>query len=85
MEKKRVKRTGGDRGQSPAKIPPSWQLTREQRDFINDLWQDDAREPGPEHLTNNLIAPGQHAKQHLQQCQAQQNHQRQSPALSQIV
>jgi hypothetical protein len=49
MEKKRVKRTGGDRGQSPAKIPPSWQLTREQRDFINDLWQDDAREPGPEH------------------------------------
>lgn len=49
MEKKRVKCTGGDRDESPAKIPPSWQLTSEQRDFINDLWQDDAGDPGPEH------------------------------------
>ena len=49
MDKKRVKRPGGDRDESPAKIPPSWQLTSEQRDFINDLWQDDAGDPGPEH------------------------------------
>ncbi|MGO4745792.1 hypothetical protein [Serratia quinivorans] len=47
MDKKRVKRTGGDRNESPAKIPPSWQLTTEQRDFINDLWQEeDATELG---------------------------------------
>jgi hypothetical protein len=44
MDKKRVKNTGGARDDSPAKIPPSWQLTREQRAFINDLWQDDAVE-----------------------------------------
>ncbi|MGA9617214.1 MAG: hypothetical protein ACTH8B_19485 [Serratia proteamaculans] len=42
MDKKRVKKMGGARDDSPVKIPPSWQLTPEQQDFINDLWQDDA-------------------------------------------
>ncbi|MBP1133231.1 MULTISPECIES: hypothetical protein [Serratia] len=51
MDKKRVKKTGGARDDSPAKIPPSWQLTREQREFINDLWQDDAVEPTSEQPT----------------------------------
>lgn len=45
MDKKRVKKEGGARDDSPVRIPPSWQLTQQQRDFINDLWQDDATEP----------------------------------------
>lgn len=44
MGKMRVKNMGGSRDDSPVKIPPSWQLTPKQQDFINDLWQDDAAE-----------------------------------------
>ncbi|CAI1830871.1 Uncharacterised protein [Serratia quinivorans] len=51
MDKKRVKKKGGARDDSPVKIPPSWQLTRQQRDFINDLWQNDATEPVPKPAT----------------------------------
>jgi hypothetical protein len=51
MDKKRVKKKGGARDDSPVKIPPSWQLTQQQRDFINDLWQDDAPEPVPKPAT----------------------------------
>ncbi|MDW5501995.1 hypothetical protein R6Y99_19580 [Pseudomonas lundensis] len=48
MDKKQVKHIGGARDDSSVKIPPSWQLTPEQRDFINDLWQEDAAEAAPE-------------------------------------
>lgn len=48
MDKKQVKHIGGARDDSSVKIPPSWQLTPEQRDFINDLWQEDAVEAAPE-------------------------------------
>ncbi|SMB46018.1 conserved hypothetical protein [Serratia proteamaculans] len=44
MDKKRAKNAGGTRDDSLVKVPPSWQLTPEQQDFINDLLQDDTAE-----------------------------------------
>ncbi|CAI0968071.1 hypothetical protein [Serratia proteamaculans] len=55
MDKKRVKKMGGARDDSPVKIPPSWQLTPEQQDFINDLWQDDAEEYAAERTARPTV------------------------------
>lgn len=47
MGKKRVKNGKSGQGHSPAKIPPGWQLSTAQRDFIDDLWQEDTTTPAP--------------------------------------
>ncbi len=47
MDKKRVKNGKSAKERSLAKIPPRWQLSAAQRDFIDDLWQADCPDSVP--------------------------------------
>lgn len=89
MNKKQAKNREGAERRAQSKIPPSWVLSDEQRAFIEDLWQDTDSEPPRPHraaaLADHAAAAGQRAEQHLQDGQAQQGDQRQTPTCRQIV
>lgn len=44
MDKKKIETEKPCVRRNKMKIPPSWQLNEAQREFIEDLWQDDAPE-----------------------------------------
>lgn len=44
MDKKKIEVEKPCVRRNKTKIPPSWQLNEAQREFIEDLWQDDAPE-----------------------------------------
>lgn len=44
MDKKKIEAEKPCVRRNKTKIPPSWQLNEAQREFIEDLWQDDAPE-----------------------------------------